>query len=362
MTTTQPKHELGVNSRGRLAHAAVLARARYRRSGADLPFGDPCGYHGTALEGYFWRITEPRSGTVVIVMASVNRDPYGIRWGTAAVAAHPEVPVHVALADTASGLERGVGLTIADAGAVLLSATQDRLSVDLPDGTHLRARIEAPITWRRRALGGIGIGHLVPGLSQYWHPHLLGGRVHGEAVIGGRTVALDGATVYAEKNWSTSGFPREWWWGQAHGFEREDVCVAFAGGRIGRGSVTARASAVVARIGGEIVTAAQPLQPIRTRIGADEWSLTARAGRHTIEIEGWATESEPHRLPVPVPLERRLQAEAAVQHLSAQLHLTVRAGRRVLFRGTSALAGLERGAADGLRDRSAPSVPGTIAP
>jgi hypothetical protein len=350
VTATRTEPELAVNGRGRLAHAALLARARYRRSGADLPFGDPCGYHGTALEGYFWRITEPRSGTVVIVMASVNRDGRGIPWGTAAVAAHPEVPVHVALADSASGVEHGVGLTIADGGAVLLSATGDRLSVDLPDGTRVRARIEAPVPWRRRALGGIGIGHLVPGLSQYWHPHLLGGRVTGETVLDGETIALDGASVYAEKNWSPSGFPTEWWWGQAQGFEREDVCVAFAGGRIGHGPVAVRATALVARVGTEIIAAAQPLQPIRARLGPDCWSLAARTGRYTIEIEGEATGSVPHRLPVPVPTERRHQSEAAVQHLSATLELTVRAGRRVLFRGVSALAGLERGAADGVQD------------
>jgi hypothetical protein len=57
----------------------------------------------------------------------------------------------------------------------------------------------------------------------------------------------------------------------------------------------------------------------------------------------------PHRLPVPIPTERRHAPEVAVQHLSASLALTVRSGRRIVFRGESALAGLERGGA-GVRD------------
>ena len=34
--------------------------ALYRRTGADLPFADPRGYHGVAMEGYFWRLTHVR--------------------------------------------------------------------------------------------------------------------------------------------------------------------------------------------------------------------------------------------------------------------------------------------------------------
>ena len=32
----------------------------YRRTGADLPFGDPRGHHGVPMEGYFWRLTDVR--------------------------------------------------------------------------------------------------------------------------------------------------------------------------------------------------------------------------------------------------------------------------------------------------------------
>lgn len=317
---------------------------RYRRSGADPPFGDPCGSHGTALEGYFWRITEPRSKSVVIVMASVNRDRAGTQWGTAALAAHPGVPVRTTLADGAIGVTRGIGVTIADRGRVLLRASASTLEVDLDEDTRLRAQISAAVPWRRRALGGIGVGHVVPGLSQYWHPHLLGGHVAGTAVIGGRAIELDGASVYAEKNWSPSGFPTEWWWGQAQAFSDPDVCVAFAGGHVGRGRVAVKATAVVARIGEEIIAAAQPLQPIRIAVTDGRWSLLARTARHTITLEGEANGSDPHALPIPLAADRRQLPAAASQHLAARVQLTVRRGRRVCFSGVSELAGLERGA------------------
>jgi hypothetical protein len=40
----------------------------YRRTGADLPFGDPVPSHGTEMEGWFWRLSDlgqgKASGTV----------------------------------------------------------------------------------------------------------------------------------------------------------------------------------------------------------------------------------------------------------------------------------------------------------
>jgi tocopherol cyclase len=57
----------------------------------------------------------------------------------------------------------------------------------------------------------------VPALNQYWHPWLLGGRATGTVSMDGETWSLDGAQVYAEKNWGKEGFPEAWWWGQAQG-------------------------------------------------------------------------------------------------------------------------------------------------
>ena len=72
----------------------------------------------------------------------------------------------------------------------------------------------------------------MPGLGQYWTPHLLGARVTGEAL--GRR--LDGCRVYAEKNWG-GAFAGHWWWGQAP--LAEDAGVAFAGGRVHGAAPTA---------------------------------------------------------------------------------------------------------------------------
>src|SRR3954468_203292 len=63
--------------------------ALYRATGADLPFADPRGYHGVAMEGYFWRLTHVASRTVLVVLAGVNRDAEGVTWGTVGIAGHP---------------------------------------------------------------------------------------------------------------------------------------------------------------------------------------------------------------------------------------------------------------------------------
>jgi hypothetical protein len=63
---------------------------------------------------------------------------------------------------------------------------------------------------------------------------------------------------------------------------------------------------------------------------------------HTVELEAQADPSAAHLLPVPVVAERRAEPRS-IQHLAGELTVTVRRGRRLRYRGTSALAGLERG-------------------
>ena len=36
--------------------------AAYRRTGADLPFGDSLPTHGAEMEGWFWRVTDDGLG------------------------------------------------------------------------------------------------------------------------------------------------------------------------------------------------------------------------------------------------------------------------------------------------------------
>jgi len=315
----------------------------YRRTGADLPFADPRGYHGVAMEGYFWRLTHVPSGNVLIVLAGVNRDRTGATWGTVGLAAHPGgFSRSVAVAD-AGGARRGIGVWAGEDGETNLRADADALYVNLGADANLSVRFSDTVGWPRGAFGGIGPAQAIPGLSQYWHPHILGGRVSGTACIAGREIDLGGATVYGEKNWGRGGFPPAWWWGQAQGFEREDVCVAFAGGRAGLGRAQVLATSIVVRVGDEVVRAVRPMHPMRIEVGTRGWRFRARTARHTIELEGTANGTPPHALPIPIAAERRNREEAASQYLVSDVRLVVRRGRRLVLSGASALAGLERG-------------------
>jgi tocopherol cyclase len=317
--------------------------ALYRRTGADLPFADPRGYHGVAMEGYFWRLTHVASGTVLIVLASINRDRDGATWGTVGLAGHPGAFARSAAVAQASGERRGLGVWAGEGGRTCVRADASSLHVDLGPDARVDVRFEDAVHWPRAAFGGIGAAQSIPALSQYWHPHLLGGRVVGTATVAGRRLDLDGATVYGEKNWGRGGFPPAWWWGQAHGFAREDVCVAFAGGRAGIGPLKVLSTSLVVRVGDDVVRAVRPLHPMHVDVGYRGWHLRARTARHTIELDGQANGTPPHALPIPIAAERRNLEGAAAQYLASEVRLHVRRGRRTLFRGESALAGLERG-------------------
>ena len=62
---------------------------RYRRLGADPPFADPRRGHGIEMEGYYWRLSDPASGRVIIALCGVCQNNEG-PWAVVAVAAHPQ--------------------------------------------------------------------------------------------------------------------------------------------------------------------------------------------------------------------------------------------------------------------------------
>ena len=103
------------------------------------------------------------------------------------------------------------------------------------------------------------------------------------------------------------------------------------------------ATSLVVRVGDDVVRAVRPLHPMRVEVGARGWRLRARTARHTIELEGQANGTPPHALPIPIAAERRNLEGAAAQYLASEVRIVVRRGRRTLFSGESALAGLERG-------------------
>src|SRR5512132_584624 len=268
---------------------------RYRRAGADPPFGDPRGYHGADMEGHFWRITNPATRTVVVAILAISRDAAGRPWGMVSLAAHPGGEVRSATLPEAWGAPRGLRVRAGSA----LEADERSLRVDLGDDARLDVRFADALPWPRRAFGALGPAHALPGLSQYWHPWLLAARVQGTARLGSEELDLDGAVAYAEKNWGPGGMPQTWWWGQAHGFDRADACVAFAGGRAGLGRLRATATSLVVALGGDVHTVVRPLRPLRVAVDDHGWRLSG-AG---IEVDAHADGGQPHLLPVPVPHE-----------------------------------------------------------
>ena len=333
----------------------------YRRTGADLPFGDPRRAHGVAMEGYYWRLSDPDSGRCVIALCGVCRAPApaaagpagpagpagaasaagdgsaAAQWAVVALAAHPGGFVRWLNAPVAAAEPASLGAAAWDGeGAPVLRGSERRIAVDLGDDARLEAVLEARAGWPGRALGGLGLAQAAPGLPQYWHPVVLGARVRGTAVLGGETVELEGWDGYVEKNWGGT-FPGEWWWGQAA--LGEGAMAAFAGGRLGLGPLAA--SALVVRACGHVARFAPPGALVTASAGGGEWRLRARSPRWTALLEGEALHP-PHILPVPVPAERRAVMRSE-HHLSGRLRVTLRRGRRTVLRAESALAGLEHG-------------------
>jgi hypothetical protein len=326
----------------------------YRRTGADLPFGDPRRAHGVAMEGYYWRLSDPASRRCVIALCGVCRVPRGGAaaertrsraarsggageepWAVVALAGHPGGFVRWRATETAAAEPEALGAAAWDAGAPVLRGSERRIAVDLGPDARLEAVLEGRVGWPRARLGALGLAQAAPGLPQYWHPAVLGARVRGEAVLGGETVSLDGWDGYVEKNWGGT-FPGEWWWGQAA--LGEGAMAAFAGGRLG-GPLAA--SAIVVRAGGSLVPFAPPAALVTASAGGGEWRLRGRTPRWSVTLEGSAA-FPPHMLPVPVPAERRAVMRSE-HHLAGRLRVVLRRGRRVVLRGESDLAGLEHG-------------------
>jgi len=307
--------------------------AAYRRTGANVPCGDPTAGHAAEMEGYFWRFTETESRRVVVILCGVNRHPDG-DWATVALAAHPGGFVRSAVLDGARAsteklfVEAGGGAFRADATSVHIDPGPDAIASFTID-----ERVEWPL-----ALGGGGLFSALPFLGQYWHPHLLGGRAHGTVNTGAETRELAGAQVYAEKNWG-AGFPQRWWWGQAQGFDDPDVCVAFGGGLLTGGPLSITVGGLVVRIGGTVLRFAPPLCRIHSETDGQTWTVDATGHGSKVHIVGTAV-GAPHVLPVPLPAERR-NVDTDFEHLAGQMTLDV--SGRVNYHGTSALAGLEVG-------------------
>jgi tocopherol cyclase len=301
-----------------------------------VPFGDPLPSHGTEMEGWFWRLSDPVDGRVVVALCSANRHHDG-DWSTAAIALHPGGVVRSAAIDSVSADRERLSV-IAQSGADTVDASGDRLRMVLGD-TEVDLTFEDAYDWPK-AFGGGGVFSSVPFLNQYWHPYRLGGRASGTVACGDQCWTFTDATFYCERNWG-SGFPRRWWWGQAHDFNGADVCVAFSGGLLELGPLSRDVTGVVVRLGDRVLRITPPALVSCTCDG-ERWRIDARAVRYRVELDGRGDGMEPHVLPVPLPAERR-NIDADYEYLAGSLRCTVRDWGRTIFNGTSELAGLEIG-------------------
>lgn len=322
----------------------------YRAMGADLPFGHPeRAHHGVSMEGYFWRITDPATGRVIIALCGANEGPRG-SWATIGLAAWPSGFLRAEARDGAwtdphrLGVRGGIDTGTSKSA---FEADRDHLHVDLGSDARLDVQFEKLITWPRRMFGGSSLFHTVPGLNQYWHPWLLGGKASGTATLGDATWEFRDADVYAEKNWGREGFPEAWWWGQAQGFEDPGACVAFAGGIVTAGRLRVEVTALVVRLpGGRVVRLGNPVvSPVHTQTSDEHWQLSGRGYGWHITVEASAPLDQAFVLPVPLPSEHRNVA-GDLEHLVGDLTVTVYRFGRHVWTGNTTLAVLEHGGLD----------------
>lgn len=319
---------------------------RYRATGADLPFSEPTRAHpGVAMEGYFWRITDPERGHVVIALCGANRGPEG-PWATIGLASWPNPFLRTAALDGAEADPERLGVRggTARTGAPAFEGDRRRLRVDLGDDARLDLAFDELVEWPRRPFGGSSVFQTIPGLNQYWHPWCLGGRASGTATVGGETWRFDGAQVYGEKNWGREGFPDSWWWGQAQGFAEPGACVAFAGGLVTAGRMRVEVTGLVVRLpDGRVVRLGDPVvSPVRTRTSDERWRLSGRGFGWRIDVLATAPLDEAFVLPVPLPSEHRNTA-GDLEHLAGELRIRVRRFGRHVWSGRTSLAALEHG-------------------
>jgi tocopherol cyclase len=319
-----------------ISNAGQRLVSAYRLTGADVPFGDPLPSHGTEMEGWFWRLSDPSEGRVVVALCSANRHRDG-DWSTASIALHPGGVVRSAAIDGVSADRRRFAVT-AKAGPDLVDAGRDALRMVIGD-TEVDLTFRDAYQWPKAFAGG-GVVSSVPFLNQYWHPYRLGGKASGTVTCGDQRWTFNGATLYCERNWG-AGFPRRWWWGQAHDFDGADVSVAFSGGLLEFGPFKREVTGVVVRLEDRLLRITPPAW-VSYRGDDQRWQIDARNGRYRVQVDGRGTGGGPHVLPVPLPGERR-NIDTDYEYLAGHLRCTVREWGRTIFDGTSELAGLEIG-------------------
>lgn len=294
------------------------------------------------MEGYFWRVTDPSTSRVIIALLGVQTDRTG-RWALAGLGTSDGY-WRQAVLPTAEARPGGLGARASGPEARFFG-TDQHLSVQLGTDCHLELRLDQLSRWPAlRPFGGSSWFQMIPGLNQYWHPWLLGGRATGNITFAGKRWDFVDAQVYGEKNWGRAGFPESWWWGQAQGFDDPGACVAFAGGQVEAGPLGTEVTALVVRLpGGRILRLGNPItSPVHADIGDEYWRLSGRSGAWRVSVDAEAPLGTAHVLPVPLVGQRRA-VPGAIEHLTGTLGILVTHRGRHVWSGHSRLAGLEHG-------------------
>ena len=110
------------------------------------------------------------------------------------------------------------------------------------------------------------------------------------------------------------------------------------------GSIRTEITALVVRLpDGTLLRLGNPgTSPVRAMITDESWVLRGRSRCWQVELEGHAQMADALVLPVPLVEERRA-APGALEHLGATMSVRVRRRGRLVWEGTSRLAGLEHG-------------------
>lgn len=330
---------------------AVTVRRRahdlYRAWGAELPGGDLVGARGISMDGWFWRISDPVKRRVAIALVGLNTPRRGGTWAIAGLAGAPTGGQHMEVLPTITAARHGMRL---DAHGEPGHFVAHRTGIDVQLGhARLVAHFDQLVDWQG-ALGASSIFQTVPGMNQYWHPWLLGGRATGSLITPDDRWDFHEAQLYAEKNWGRGGFPEHWWWGQAQGFDEPDACAAFGGGQIHLGRPGRRAllrkdvTALVVKLpDGEQVRLGNPgVSPVDAQVGDGHWLLHGRSRRWQVRVEAAAPISSAFVLPVPLVEERRL-APGALESQLGQMQVAVHRDGRLHWQGSTTMAALETG-------------------
>ena len=181
-----------MNARTLLGPAARTLASAYRRTGADLPFGNPLPTHGTEMEGWFWRLSDPATGRVAGARCAASTGIPAGDWSTAAIARAPGAASSARRRSRRSAPTPTGSACEAETDGYALAAERDRLRMVIDD-CAIDATFHDGVPTGPRRSAAAGSSPPMPFLNQYWHPYRLGGRAAGTVTVGERHWSFDDA-------------------------------------------------------------------------------------------------------------------------------------------------------------------------